>query len=132
MSHEDILIGDFLPFTEEVEIAVLSGMAVERCVDLIGNRPPFREVDEAARLSESHIGQMRNIACTKSIALSLSRKVNRIDRSVKTVIISSSGALALRPLGTHINIEVFSAIKEFDGGNRLLIYDFRPNHTYNS
>ena len=119
MAYENISVGEFVPFGD-AEAAVLTGADVDRCVGILGTRPPFRDVTEARQMDFDHGMQARELAISDCRAVDLALFVGEKERSIRTIVLSKTGALALRGGTGHIENDTIQLIRELDGGNEVL------------
>ena len=129
MSYRDIEIGEFTPFADDVEAAILAGIAVDRCTGILGTRPPFRDKDEANQIYIEDQREAQLMASSVSGAWDLSRDIGDLKRNIQLVIISKSGALALRSTREYIEPSVFHLAQFLDDGNRYLAINTYPAAT---
>jgi len=113
----NVVVGEFVPFGEHVEVAVLSGEQVEACVESLGTAS-----------NESHLKALREgsdyeIDRATVNLRALFTRVEEIELSVRVVVASSTGALALRNYYGEIDHSVFEDIGTIDNNNAIFIGD---------
>lgn len=118
--EQRVIIGEFQPFTENVEAAVVTGPYVNRAVGILGTRPPFRDAEEADALDMNDVMEARRMAMDASGAIDVAVETHFTDRTVSAVVFSRTGALALRTANKHgIHDEALDLISALDGSNYI-------------
>lgn len=128
MAQDGIKVGEFLPFVGGVQAAVLSGNDVDRCVEILGTWPPFRDRSEAEQLTGRDLRDARLMAFEASDAMDLSWDVREIEESTDFVVMSKAGALALKSVTRHISNDVLKLLKDLNDGNAVLAIDAYTLH----
>jgi hypothetical protein len=115
-----VTIGEFQPFTENVEAAEVTGPSVKRATDILGTRPPFRDAEEGAALSFEDNMAARRLAIDASGVMAVALEAGDIDRTINTVVFSRTGALALRADNRQdIHDEALELVSALDGFNDI-------------
>lgn len=113
----EIKIGNFETFIDGVEAAEIEGLPVDRMTSMIAVRPPFRDPKEAELLSDDDLGDAVGMAVEASGAGQLALRVGMLDKESHLLVVSRSGALALRCGYGEVRDEVIELISLLDDGN---------------
>ncbi len=128
MSLEELRIGEFRSFGHGVEVATVVGRGVERACSMLAVRPPCRDANEIAELSEDDYDEALLMAVAVSGAGRVGMSVGEIDKSVELVVFSKTGALAVRgSAGSEPDLDrALSDITAYDNGNELVAIQAQP------
>lgn len=118
MTRPNVEVGEFQQFINGYEAAELSGPAVDRCVGILGTRPPFRDPNEADKLDFDTYYAARRMATTASGTMEVVAAAFETDRSIDSIVFSRTGALAVRGVEQHERVTDF--ISYLDGGNHVV------------
>lgn len=96
-AHEPgITIGEFTAFTHEIEAAVVSGPDIDHAIAILGELTPFRSKEEANTMTFTEAMDASRAALSTSGIVKLAVEVGTMEPETTRLIVSRSGALALR------------------------------------
>lgn len=121
MSKDSLAIGEFQPFIDGIEAAVLSGSDVDQCVDKLGQRPAFGDGPGKANLTNGEFVKETRRAQKVTGARNLCMDIEDKEPTTDIIVISKTGAVALRGRSGNTASEAIDLLQRLDGWNTPLI-----------
>lgn len=121
MASSDVMISEFVNFEDDVEAAVLTGRQVESCIRNFDTSSEYMARADYEKALSEEFGFGQNIERASKILMDLFAVVEEIELSVRVVVASKSGALALRRYTGEIDDSVIKTISALDNNNVIFV-----------
>lgn len=138
---DEIAVEKFEVLLGNIEIAEVRGICVEKAIGVLATMVPFRDTDEAGRLTAFSYEQALDHSIATSKIKDAILKAKEVEESIDYVAFSKTGALAIRDILTGsdeiedraqelIDLGVFESIIMLDNYNDLAIISANTMKTY--
>lgn len=111
-----IVVGEYVEVGGNIEVAEVTGSTIERACGIMATRPPYRDGQEAARLSEEDYEEASDLVIMAANLGKITGEVEELDRSLEEVIFTRNGAFAVRGyLGVGFEAEFADVVQAVHG-----------------